>query len=727
MVFYFAVYVHLFLVVSTDRGELKMKIFILQGSLVSISAFLFMMHLCVRADAAERMSWRKLHTAEDFVRNCPDHLKRLFNSLDPEREDMKEIAAAYKRGDKIEACKALLEFYRNGNQSSWYRKLETRAGKAGIKRADEILADKYTGMGQTGSVPRTREGHLKWAHRGPKNDWQFSLIALNRHGHLMALYRAWKETGKREYLERLDQDLRDWLIAAHGKAAPFKTSHLEPANRMRRWARLFFALQQEDTFRPATRLLMLASIPVHGNYLLKNTGKYNWVTMTQLGALLAGVCWPQFKQAGQWRKQSIDKLMKNARNSVYPDGVQKELTSSYHMVSLGRYQFAADLLEQAGMNSPETFVATLRKMWAYTAQIIRPTGTLPLNNDSDLVDHRPALLKMADQYNETEWLYAASNGVKGKKPADPPSRVLPWARQLISRDGWGTTAQWSFFDFGPAGVSHYHADHGHLSVQVGGYDILVDTGRFAYQGELAKAFLKPYVRHTRGHNSVLIDGKGQRCTPLRSENAAKVGHDFLIDPSFDYARAVWKNYEHLKGKATHYRSLVYVRGRFWVIVDRVKTDRPRTIETLWHFHPDCRTTVRDKAVDAVHPDGPGLRISPINMSGWSVKMIKGRRKPHPQGWYSKKYNSAEPAPCARYKTRIEKTATFGWIIHPSADTREITSALINNRNQAVAVVRLQFADGEEMTISIPVGKGKPSVRKIGSDTTKRDIQREPKK
>jgi hypothetical protein len=666
--------------------------------------------ICMPGIATERVSWRELRTAEQFVQHCPNDLKRLFGALDLGRKDLAVVAAAWKRGDQVAACEALVAFHREGDQSSWYRDLDVKGTPEQVQRADEVLADRYTGMEQTGNVPRTKDGHLDWSHDGPLGDFQFRLIALHRQGYLMALYGAWKRTGKKKYLERIDQDLRDWLTAADGQAAPFGTKHLEPANRMRRWAQLFFALQQDDAFRPATRLLMLASIPVHGDYLLKNTGRYNWVSMTQLGALLCGVCWPQFKRADHWRDRSLVRLMQNAGESVFPDGVQKELTASYHMVSLGRYQFTADLLTQAGIELPKGFADTLRKMWAYTAQVIRPNGTLPLNNDSDLFDHRPALREMAERYKEPTWLYAASNGAEGKQPAAPPSRVLPWARQLISRDGWGAAAQWSFFDFGPAGVSHHHADHGHLSIQLGGRDLLVDSGRFAYQGRLARAFLYPYARHTRSHNTILIDGHGQRVAPLEFRKPAGDGQDFVVRPAFDFARAAWSSYDGVRGRVTHRRSLVYLRGRGWVVVDRVRSDRPRTIEVLWHFHPDCETAVDGKAVTAAIKNGPGLRVLPVaDGPAWLLKIVEGRRKPHPQGWYSERYNRHEPAPCAVYRAKVDKTATFAWVLWPSGDAAKGIAASLTDAGRPAPVVKLALPDGAKASVAVPVGTGEPGV------------------
>jgi len=63
---------------------------------------------------------------------------------------------------------------------------------------------------------------------------------------------------------------------------------------------------------------------------------------------------------------------------------------------------------------------------------------------------------------------------------------------------------------------------------------------------------------------------------------------YKITKDFDFASGSFNQFVKLEVEATHYRSVMYVRDDFWVIVERILTDRPRNLNILWHWHPDLK-------------------------------------------------------------------------------------------------------------------------------------------
>ena len=110
-----------------------------------------------------------------------------------------------------------------------------------------------------------------------------------------------------------------------------------------------------------------------------------------------------------------------------------------------------------------------------------------------------------------------------------------------------------------------------------GRDLLVDAGRFAYTGEVARKF-RPYARGSAGHNILLIDNNGQKDGPRHAKEPLGSSY-FKIGDDFDYASNSFDSFNDVDGIAKHIRSVMYVRGEFWVVVDRIITDKPRKIET----------------------------------------------------------------------------------------------------------------------------------------------------
>jgi hypothetical protein len=224
---------------------------------------------------------------------------------------------------------------------------------------------------------------------------------------------------------------------------------------------------------------------------------------------------------------------------------------------------------------------------------------------------------------------------------------------------------WGFFDVGPYGHGgHGHPDKLHLSVYAFGRHLLVDTGRFAYQGDLAEKFRARYMWHSRSHNVALIDGrsqgKGQQMAQSPIDDSS-----WTIADDHDWAVGEMDDYRSLAGRARHRRALYYQRGEFWVVVDRIETDRPRTIKALWHFHPDCSVRCDEDVVLTTDPRA-NVRIVPAAELTWQASLARGQEEPELMGWYSPTYGTAVPTTVASYEVHIDAgTTTFAWLILPA--------------------------------------------------------------
>ena len=120
-----------------------------------------------------------------------------------------------------------------------------------------------------------------------------------------------------------------------------------------------------------------------------------------------------------------------------------------------------------------------------------------------------------------------------------------------------------------------------------------------------------------------------------------------------------------EGQFSQTRSMVYVRGKFWVVADQLKTDRPRNIETLWHWHPENQVQIEKSGVVATQNERGNLQIIPVGIQNWNVTQVKGQETPAIQGWYSKAYNIYEPNPTSIYSRQLKSDETLVWILWPS--------------------------------------------------------------
>jgi hypothetical protein len=646
--------------------------------------------------------WKEIQTVDDVCNVFPDRMETLLQQINLDFPGLENVKKAYEEKQIKRACQLLLDYFRKDATAAYFRIEEPPVTQTKNADGELIVQNICTFYNQEAKVPYTADGHIDWSFHGPTNDMEWAW-ALNRHYPIRTLFDAYLATGNPLYAETIDLHLKDWIIAS--LPYPAKNSNtemwrgLEVHSRVKIWAKAFYALNNTAYLSPATQLLVLSSLPEHAHYLRNFHAGGNWLTMELSALATVATAWPQFKESPQWFQYSVATMTKSLEEQVYPDGVQKELSSSYHTVAMSNFSSLLDICEQAKRPLPDNYGKYMENMWNYLACTIRPDGHGLLNNDSDLSDNRETVQKSAERYRRADWKYIVSNGEEGIQPDGGPSFFFPWAGHLITRSGYDPAAQWAFFDMGPWGTGHQHNDKLHISVSAYGHDFLVDAGRFSYNGEVADKFRR-YACGSAGHNLILIDGKGQAPGPAQVKEPLADNY-FKITDQFDYGWNSFNQFIDVEGVCEHTRAFFYVRGKCWVVIDKLATDCPRTIETLWHWHPKCTVNVDNKQiVSAQHKDG-FLHVIPVGATQWSVSCVKGQEMPSIQGWYSREYNEYEPAITSIFTTSIHKETNFVWILYPSEKQSPDIKVKVISENSNGLIIRIDHSKEGRWTLNIP--------------------------
>lgn len=143
--------------------------------------------------------------------------------------------------------------------------------------------------------------------------------------------------------------------------------------------------------------------------------------------------------------------------------------------------------------------------------------------------------------------------------------------------------------------SHSHADQNSFVLEAFGRPLLIDSGFYPWYGsphDLA------WTRHTRAHNAVLIDDRGQAV--WRIDAAGRI-IAFAAGPDFDYcagdATAAYRleSFEHTHrplplaersaaelGVERVIRHVIFLRPDAFVVIDDVATAAPRPIQLAFH-------------------------------------------------------------------------------------------------------------------------------------------------
>jgi hypothetical protein len=642
----------------------------------------------------------------------PERVRALFDSLNLERSGLEGVKRAVGAGDYPTACNALLSYYRDAKTAAWLRRSPATDSRQSDPKVDPILADEFEFYGDRAKVPRTPSGGIQWSYNGPKNDLEWGR-SLNKMDYFATLMSGYRRTGRVAYVERIDQDTRDWIVSNPRpnqmmKQGPWRG--LEVATRPRNWLPVFYGLQGVPEFSPAARILMLSSLLDHAHYLmLFHTRAENNIAIGEVATLgVIGCAWPEFRDAKGWRAYSQEHVGRLMEALVYPDGVEAELTTHYQRLCTETFENFVDTYRQFGYEVADSVVVGVRRMWTYLAYTLRPDGTAPETNDSDRRDIRAKLQAAAKRHDRPDWAFIASNGQEGLRPRIGPTITFPWAGHAVMRNGWDADAQWSFFDTGPFGVAHQHHDKLHLSVHAFGRALLVDAGRYDY----ARGPFRDYFVASASHNVLLIDGAGQKRTPDRAERPMP-GGDYGTNPDFDYARGIFDaGYEGVGGRVVHTRTVVYVRNQFWIVADRVETDRARKVDALWHFAPDCRVVLEGKTAASTDAEKGNLRIAPVGGVVWKVGVVAGAENPI-QGWYSGHYTEKEANPTAIFSAEIPGTTTFAWVLIPARGaTPPVDARVLSSREDRIEL-RVQAGTEQAFVVVVPMNSWRPSVRREG--------------
>ena len=242
--------------------------------------------------------------------------------------------------------------------------------------------------------------------------------------------------------------------------------------------------------------------------------------------------------------------------------------------------------------------------------------------------------------------------------APPPGGALarssPHGGYAVMRSGWDGGAHQLIFDVGPLGCpvsgGHGHADLLSVQCAVFGEPYLVDSGTYCYTGDPAR---RDYFRSTAAHSAVMVDGESQASPAGPFRWADRPGArllDWRSTADLDFAEAHHRAYVELPGgEVVHRRRVVFVKGRYWVVVDDLEGDGEHQIDLQFQFaplevHVDPTLWARARG-----RTGRELLVRPFASVALKASVHTGELDPL-RGWVSPIYGQRVPAPLLVYST-----------------------------------------------------------------------------
>ena len=612
-----------------------------------------------------------------FCHENESSVKRLLGALDLDKPGLEKVRLHASSNSSAAACAALLDYFKNKTVLGLTLPAPPTflSDASAMPEAVALLEDRFTLQGVQAAQKKLPSGGLDWSYMGPRKDKEWAYL-LNRHLYFDTLRDAYWKTGDPRFAACFDRHLRDWLSQ---NPTPFYPSWstrwgvMGAGCRLKySWPFAFYGFQQARDFSDETRLLMLAAIPEHAEYVRRfHSWGGNHLLAEMCGLASAAVFWPEFKRSEVWLQTAREIMEREIQAQFYQDGAYKELSNHYHVMCLRYIEQFRSLLSRAESDFSPAAIKKIEAMWDYTAYIMNPLGKGPLNNDADAEANFAAIIDLAQHYGRADWDYIARSGRYENVTGTPPpqlSRYFPWAGQAIMRDGWLPNSLWLFFDMGPMGTAHGHRDKLHIALAAHGRELLVDSGRYSYKRDA----WRQYFTSSQGHNVILVNGNSQRLEQPESR-AANDGY-FISEGGFDFARGDFiRGFENRSQRATHRRAVLNVRGEYWVVADEISAFGKHRLDALWHFHPDATVVNENGTAVSTDMEKGNLRIMPVPAHGWKLSLARGVERPSIQGWWSESYNVKRPATAAVFSSERRAPSCFAWVLLPARGSVEFPS------------------------------------------------------
>jgi Heparinase II/III-like protein/Heparinase II/III N-terminus len=537
-----------------------------------------------------------------------------------------------------------------------------------------------------------RPGQAHWSaidFLNPDVAGEYKLVwELNRHQYFSTLGKAYWYTGDERYAATFVEHLMGWMDANPPKDGINWASSLEVAFRLISWIWGLYFFKSSPRLTAPVFLRTLKLLDLHGRHIETYLSTYSspntHLTGEALGLLYLGSLFPELRDAARWRTVGWGILVEQLEKHVRTDGSYFEQSTYYHRYTADFCLHLSILGHLNGLPVEAAIHPRLQALLDHLMYLTQGDGRTPLLGDDDggrLVvlddrapdDFRAALATGAALFGRADYRYVAEEaaeetvwllGLAGLRafdalPPAPPattSRAFVDGGYYVMRDAWGRAASTLLIDCGPHGVlncGHAHADALGITLAVHGSPVLVDPGTYTYT---ATRQLRDHFRSAQAHNTVTVAGESSS-VPAGPFSWRHVAHSsplaWRTGERCDYFEGEHDGYTRLSPPALHRRAVLFLRGDYWVVRDRILTAGDHDVELHLQFAPgvSVETMLPSRLVAEWGPHG---RPEALEMAVFGHDGVIHARG----GWVSSSYGELISARTCAFTARAGRPGRY---------------------------------------------------------------------
>jgi heparan-sulfate lyase len=589
--------------------------------------------------------------------------KESFNQINLAYPGLEKTNKLFTAGKYQEASKELLAYYRNrktvkapdfnvGDEARFRGK---DIGKANQVKADNALVHKFQPQKGYGYYDYGKDINWEfWPVKDNEVRWQ-----LHRVTWWQPMGMAYRSSADEKYAKEWIFQFRDWATKNPlGKSADndrYAWRPLEVSERIQTLPGTFNLFVVSPNFTPSFLLEYLNLFGKQVDYITKNYSTAgNHLLFEAQRVLGAGSIFPELKQAATWRKSGLDVLNSEIKKQVYSDGMQWELSPTYHVATIDIFLKAYSSAKLAGVEKefPESYLNTIENMITATANLSFPDYNNPMFGDSWAVEKANRIKQFANWAkvfpDNQEIKYFATDGATGSLPSYL-SHGLTTAGFYTFRNGWNNKSTVMILKASPPGEFHAQPDNGTFELWVKGRNFTPDAGCFIYSGDAEITKQRDWYRQTRVHSTLTLDNKNMLVTKAQ-QNKWETGKNLDV---LTYTNPSYTN-------LNHQRSVLFVDQKYFLIIDRAIGKATGTLGTHFQLKEDSNPVfdTAKKAVYSTYADGNNLLIQNCNTDQVALEEEQGKVS------YVYQKELKRPAFVFEKTKSDEKTENFISVVYP---------------------------------------------------------------
>lgn len=525
---------------------------------------------------------------------------------------------------------------------------------------------------------------------------------LSRHQWMIQLGLAWQLTGHESCALTFAERIQDWIRDNPVGIGINWSSALEVSYRLISWCWALSLFQGSSVLSPALLQQIITSVEAHARHIARYLSVYyspnTHLTGEALGLYYAGTLFPTFGEAPRWRQLGRDILLAQLLRQVYKDGVHFEQSTRYQHYTAEFYLHFIILSRRRGDPLPEAALQRVQSMLDFLLDLRRPDGSVPQIGDTDGGSLLPLLHRVpgdmsalfavaAVVFGRADYAWATTGScpellcllgptghyaLLAMQPQLPPPRSALYADggYFIMRNNRLARGHQMIVDIGPLGcpdsAAHGHADL--LAIQCSGFgeNYLVDPGTDNYTAE---PVWRNHFRSTAAHNSVCVDGQSQAVPAgpfsWHGRRPQVTVHRCLSGINLSLLDASHQAWSSLPDPVVHRRRIVFIRQRYWIMVDDISMHKHHDVVLHFQFAP-LTVTLEDQGWVRACGRQRGALLMHIGASCATERALSCGQLDPVAGWVSDNYGQRRQAPALSVRAAPDSSMRFTTILWPAS-------------------------------------------------------------